>query len=106
MKNATEASVRMIAWSPGFTQDVVFFVSKCKNCRMNRPTLGETVSEWPEADVWERLHVDLDYVKDQDKILVTVNAGSSLIEAFPTGNRSSETLNVYLNKIFATFGIP
>ena len=31
-KNATEASVRMIAWWPGITQDVQHFVSKCKNC--------------------------------------------------------------------------
>ena len=43
-KNATEASVNMIAWWPGFTQDVQNFVSKCKNCQMNRPSLGKTVS--------------------------------------------------------------
>ena len=36
-KTATEASVRMIAWWPGITQDVQHFVSKCKNCHMNRP---------------------------------------------------------------------
>ena len=56
-KNPTEASVRMIAWWPGITQDVQHFVSKCKNCQMNRPSLGKTVSTWPEA-VWEWLHMD------------------------------------------------
>ena len=30
-KNATEASVKMIAWCLGITQDVQYFVSKCKN---------------------------------------------------------------------------
>ena len=39
-KNATEASIRMIAWRPGTTKDVQHFVSKCKNCQMNRPSLG------------------------------------------------------------------
>ena len=57
-KKATEAPVRMIAWWPGITQDVQHFVSQCKNCQMNRPSLGKTVSTWPEADVWERLLID------------------------------------------------
>ena len=44
----------MIAWWPGFTQDVQHFVSKCKNCQMNKSSLGKTVSTWPEANFWER----------------------------------------------------
>ena len=68
-KNATEASVRMIAWSPGITQDVQHFVSKCKNCQMNRPSRGITFSTWPEADVWERLHMDWGYVNVMTKAI-------------------------------------
>ena len=34
VKNATEASVRIIAWWPGITQDVQHFVSKCKKCQL------------------------------------------------------------------------
>ena len=56
---------------------------------MNRPSLGKTVSAWPEADVWERLHMDWSYVKDQGNILIFVDAGSGWIEAFPAGNRTS-----------------
>ena len=82
-KNATEPSVRRIAWWPGITQDVQHFVSKCDNCQMNRPSLGKTVSTRPEADVWERLHMDWGYVKDQGNILVIVDAGSGWIEVFP-----------------------
>ena len=87
-QNAIDASVRMIAWWPGITQDVQHCVSKCKNCQMNRPSLGKTVSTWPEADVWERLHMDWGYVKDQGNILVIVDAGSGWIEAFPAVNRT------------------
>ena len=105
-KNATEASVRMIAWWPGITQDVQHFVSKCKNCQMNRPSLVKTVSTWPEVDVWERLHMDWGYVKDQGNMLVIVDAGSGWIEAFPAENRTSKTLKIYLSLIFARFEIP
>ena len=105
-KNATEASVRMIAWWPGITQDVQHFLSKRKNCQMNRPSLGKTASTWPEAVVWERLHMDWGFVKDQGNILVTVDAGSGWIEAFPAGNKTSETVKICLSQIFARFGIP
>ena len=105
-KNATETAVRMMAWWPGISQDVLRYVSKCKECQENRPSLGKTVSTWTEAEVWERPHMDWGYVKDQGNILVIVDAGSGLIEAFPAGNRTSQTVKVYLSQIFARFGIP
>ena len=105
-KNSTETAVRMMAWWPGISQDVLRYVSKCKECQENRPSLGKTVSTWPEAEVWERLHMDWGYVKDQGNILVIVDAGSGWIEAFPAGNRTSQTVKVYLSQIFARFGIP
>ena len=40
------------------------------------PRLGKTVSTRPEAYVWDRLHVYWRYVKEQDNILVIVDAGS------------------------------
>ena len=67
--------------------------------------MGKTVSTWPEADIWERLHMDWGYVKDPGNILVIVAAGSGWIEAFPAGNRTSETVKIYLSQIFARFGI-
>ena len=67
----------MMAWWPGFSQDVLRYVSKNKACQENRPSLCKTVSTWPEAEVWERLHIDCGYVKDQGNILVTVDAGSA-----------------------------
>ena len=96
----------MIAWCPGITQDVQNFVNKRKNCQLNRPSLEKTVSAWPEADLWERLHMDWGYAKDRGNILVIVDAGSGRIEAFPAGNRTSETVKIYLSQIFARFGIP
>ena len=35
-----------------------------------------------------------------------VDAGSGWIEAFPVGNRTSQTVKVHLSQIFARFGIP
>ena len=83
--NSTEAAVRMIAWCSGFTQDVQYFVIKCKKCQMNRPGLGKTVSAWPEADVWVCLHMGWGYVTDQGVFLVIVDEGFGWIEAFPCG---------------------
>ena len=50
--------------------------------------------------------MDWGYVKDQGNILVIIDAGSGWIEAFPVGNRTSETVKIYLSQIFASFGIP
>ena len=99
-KNATEASVRMIAWRPGITQDVQDFVSKCNNCQMNRPSLGKTVFTWSEADVWELLHTDWGYVKDQGNILVILDGGFGWLEAFAMGNRTSEISESNVCKIW------
>ena len=105
-KNATETAVRMMAWWPGISQDVLRYVSKCKERQENRPSLGKTVSTWPEAEVWEILHMDWVYVNDQGNISVILDAGSGWIEAFPAGNRTSQTVKVHLSQIFASFGIP
>ena len=51
---------------------------------MNRPSLGKTVSTWPEADDWERLIMNSSYVKDQGNILVIVDAGLGWIQLFPS----------------------
>ena len=50
--------------------------------------------------------MDWGYIKDQGHILTIVDAGSGWIEAFPAGNRTSETVKVYLSQIFAKFRIP
>ena len=97
-KNGTETAIRIMTWWPGISQDVLRYVSKCKECQENRPSLGKTVSTWPEAKVWERLHMDWGYVKDQGNILVIVG----WIEAFPMGYRTSQTVKVYLSQIYGT----
>ena len=107
-KPATETAVQMMALWPGISQDVLRYVSKCKECQGNRPSLGKTVSTWPEADIWERLHMDWGYVKNQGNILVIVDAGSVWIEAFPAGNRTSQTVKAFesnLCKIWDTKSI-
>ena len=105
-KNATETAVRLMACWPGISQDVLRYVSKCMECQENRPILGKTVSTGPEAEFWEKIHMDWGYVKDQGNIFVIVDAGSGWIEAFPAGNRTSQTVKVHLSQLFARFGIP
>ena len=59
---------------------------------------------WPEAEVWERLHMGWGYVKDHGNILVMADAGSSWIEAFPVGNRTSKTVEVHCVKSLQDLG--
>ena len=49
--------------------------------------------------------MDWGYVQDQDNFLVIVEAGSRWMEAFSGGNRTSQTLKLYLSQIFARFGM-
>ena len=60
------------------SQDVLRYVSKCKECQENRSRPRKTVSTWPEAEVWETRY-GLGYVKDQCNVLVTVDAESGRI---------------------------
>ena len=87
-------------------QVVLRYVSKCKECQINRPSLDKTVSTWPETEIWERLHMDWGYVRDQGNILVIVEAVSGWTEAFLAGNRTSQTVKKHLSQIFAKYGIP
>ena len=86
-----------MAWWPGISQDLLRYVSKCKECQQNRPCVGKTVSTWPEAEVWERLHMDWGNAKDQGNILVIMDVGSGWIETFPAGKRTSQTVKVHLS---------
>ena len=89
----------MIAWWPDITQDVQHLIFKCKVCQMKRPSLGKTaVSTWPEADVWERLHMDWGYVKDHGNILVIVDADSDWIEVLPREKGHQKQLKCILVK--------
>ena len=103
-KNETETVVRMMSWWPSISQYVLRFVCKWEECQENRPSLGKTVSTWPEAEVWERFHIGWGYVKDHGNILVMLDAGSSWIEAFPVGNRTSQTVEVHCVKSLQDLG--
>ena len=79
----TKTEVLMIACWPGISQDVLRYVSKCKHCQEHGLSWGKRyLMQWPKAEVWERLHTDWSYVKDQGNILVIIDAGSSWMELF------------------------
>ena len=50
--------------------------------------------------------MDWGHVKDQGNILVIVDAGSGWTEAFPAGNRNSQTVKMCLSQVLARLGIP
>ena len=50
--------------------------------------------------------MDYGYIKDQGIILVIIDARSGWVEAFPAGNKTSQTVKVYLSHISGKFGIP
>ena len=54
-KQAIEKVLRMVVCWASISQDVEWLVSSCDFCQKIRPSLGKTVSKWPEADKWERI---------------------------------------------------
>ena len=48
----------------------------------NRPSRGKTKSTWPEAEVWDKHHMNRGYVRDQSDISVLVDTASGWIEVF------------------------
>ena len=104
-RNPTETAVQLIAWWPGISQDVLRYISNCTKCLENKTTLGKTVSTWPVAEVWERLHMDWGYVKGQSNILMRVDEGSGWTGAFPAGNRILQTVNFHMSQFFLRFWI-
>ena len=60
----------------------------------------------PEAEPWERLHVDWGRVPGVGDILVVVDAGSGWVEAARVPDRSTESVITMLRRMFSMFGVP
>ena len=73
----------LIAWL--VTTGTTF--SRCDICQKKRS------SEWPEVDVSERIHMNWAFIKEQGNMLIVVEAGSGWIEASPTNDRTTQTVN-------------
>ena len=77
-----------------------------RNAKKSGLAWRKTVSACPEAEVWERFHMNWGYFKDQGDILVIVEAGLGWMEAFPAGYRTLQTMKVYVSPIFSRLGVP
>jgi hypothetical protein len=86
--------------------DVQRFIENCVRCMTLRPRVQKQNDTWPEADAWERVHIDWAYIKKQGNVLIVVDAGSGWIEAFPCSDRSSANVIKCLSATFSRFGIP
>ena len=93
-------------WWPGFSKDVYSFVSDCDTCKRIRFRGIESAYTWPEAEPWERLHIDWAYIKGIGNVLIIVDAATTWIEAFLCTNRTSQRVAQCLMSVFARFGIP
>jgi len=64
------------------------------------------VDKWPEAEPFQRMHIDWAYVKEVGNLLVIVDAGSGWIEAFSFKERTSANVIRALRTVFTRFGVP
>ena len=79
---ATKNMVNLMSWWPGVGKDVGKFISACSDYAKIRPRTEKSINTWPDAQPWERLHMDWAYIQEVGNILVIVDTGSGWIEAF------------------------
>ena len=98
--------LKISAWWPNMDSEIERMVRQCSVCKRKRFRGDESVHKWPTANPFERLHMDWADIPSVGTVLIIVDAGSGWIEAFPTKNRSSETVIKCLRTVFTRFGIP
>ena len=57
-----------MSWWPGFGKDVEKFVSAYSECAKIRPRTEKSIDTWPDAQPWERLHMDWAYIQEVSNI--------------------------------------
>ena len=92
-----------MSWWPGVGKEVEKFMIACSESA-KIPT-EKSVDTWPDAQPWERLHMDWGYIQDLGNVLVIVEAGSGWIEVFICGNRPTEKIIYCLSDFFGRFGV-
>ena len=103
---ATKNVVNLMSWWPGVGKDVEKFISACSESAKIRPRTEKSIDTWPDAQPWERLHMDWAYIQEVGNILIIVDAGSGWIEAFICGDRPTEKVIHCLSAFFGRFGVP
>lgn len=104
-----QSSIRRIqlsAWWPGMSQDVERMTKQCETCNKIRPICARTCDTWPEANPFDRIHMDWAHVKGAGNVLIIVDAATGWIEAFQTNDRDTNTVIKCLRTVFTRFGIP
>ena len=81
---STIQRMKLSCWWPSMSSDIERMIQCCPKCNELRPKQEKTVNHWPEADPFQRLHIDWGYIKEQKcNLLIIVDAGSGWIKAFP-----------------------
>jgi hypothetical protein len=105
--NAAYKLLAQNCWWPGMQSTVEQFVYQCPACTQLRPRLQKTRDTWPPATApFQRVHMDWAFVPAVGNILIVVDAYSGWIEAFPTKDRSADSVINSLRTVFTRFGVP
>ena len=73
---ATKNLVNLTSWWPGFGKDVEKFISACSEFAKIRPRTEKSINTWPDAQPWERLHMNWACIQEVGNNLIIVDAGS------------------------------
>lgn len=99
--------LKLNCWWPGMQIDTINYIKNCSVCNRTRPNLDRCTNKWPNAGIFERLHIDWAYVSELSiNVLIIVDAGSGWIEAFPTSSRETKYVIKSLRTVFSRFGVP
>lgn len=105
--SATFNLLSLTCWWPGMRQDTEKFVHQCSTCARLRPRLLKSRDIWPPASApFQRIHMDWAFVPEAGNILIVVDAFSGWIEAFPSKDRSADSVLKCLRTVFCRFGVP
>ena len=104
--HSTVNRIKLSSWWPTIQSDVQRWIRSCSTCCKLRPSYTKSLSPWPTAGVFERVHMDWCHIPDIGNVLVLVDSASGWIEcSLPQARTTSNVIDT-MSAIFCRFGIP
>ena len=104
----TKVNLKRNVWWPGMDKDVELFIRHCNECsKKPKANIQRELHTWePATRAFERVHMDWADAPGIGNILILVDSFSGWPEAFICKDRSSKTVKMVLQSVFARFGVP
>ena len=97
----TQKSIKLEAWSLGYSRDVEEYIKRYKKCKELRNFTQTTLHSWSrEAEPWSRVHMDHAYITGVGPLLILVNSFSSWPEVIRLPDKKSSMIKQILRVIF------